>query len=160
VTQAIDDLFDDLDDPFYPGSKQKRRDHDPVVLARQERAEERYGWDAKPVLKNVGGKPMEMFTAGDLGAALGGFSVVSVRLWESKGYIPKAPYRMPDVQLADGKTQKGRRYYSRAIVEGTIHEFEKRGLLGKRRIEWSRHPDLPIALVERWREITGTKYVA
>ena len=151
------ELFVD-DEPTYPGSRQQRRPLDPVVVERQQRAEDAYSWDAKPVLKVLNGQQVEMFTAGDLGIALGGFSVETIRLWERKGRIPKAPYRLPDVTTSSGEVQAGRRYYSRSIVEATIAEFAKRGLIGKRRIEWKNHEELTIALVARWREITGTKY--
>lgn len=150
----LDDVFDE----WYPGSRQKRRDADEVVEKRKAAQAEIDNWDSNPVVKNVAGKATEMFTAGDLGRSLGGFSVVSVRLWERKGYIPVAPYRMPDIPTERG-LQKGRRYYSRAVIEVTIEEFRKRGLIGKRRIEWKHHEDLPIALVARWREATGTKHI-
>jgi len=151
----IDSFFSD-DEPYYPGSRHKRRPLSPVVEQRRQEAAETGLWDSNPIMKLVQGKPVEMFTAGDLGRALGGFSVVSIRLWERRGYIPLAPFRMPDIHLANGTVQPGRRYYSRAVVEATIDEFDKRGLIGKRRIEWKHHTDLPIALVERWSEAVPT----
>jgi hypothetical protein len=45
------------------------------------------------------------------------------------------------------------------VVEATVEEFTKRGLIGKKRIEWKHHDDLPIALVERWRAATGTTHI-
>lgn len=146
----IDSFFNEDEPVFYPGSRHKRRPLSPVVEQRRLEAAELALWDSNPIIKIVSGTPTEMFTAGDLGKALGGFSVVSVRLWERRGYIPLAPFRMPDVHLANGTIQPGRRYYSRPIVEATIDEFDRRGLIGKKRIEWKHHTDLPIALVERW----------
>jgi hypothetical protein len=155
-------MNDDLDaafDEWYPGSRSKRKGADEIVEQRKAAQAEIDNWDSTPVMKNVAGRPTEMFTAGDLGRALGGFSVVSVRLWERKGYIPRAPYRMPDITTEGGDVQRGRRYYSRAVIEASVEEFRKRGLIGKKRIEWKHHEDLPIALVARWREATGTKHI-
>jgi len=43
--------------------------------------------------------------------------------------------------------------YSRAIIESTILSFESRGLLEAPRIDWNRHPDLSIELMETWSKI-------
>jgi len=70
-------------------------------------------------------------------------------LWERKGYIPRAPYRLKSV-IVDGVKKPGWRMYSRAIIETTIESFQSRELLGAPRVDWNRHPDLSIELMEKW----------
>lgn len=143
--------FEGLD--YVPGSKRKRREPDPKVSRRK--VGESNGWDENPIIKTLGGKEVEVFTIGALAAALEK-SIVSVRLWERKGYIPRAPYRLRSKTLKGQKTG-GNRVYTRALIESTVEEFSRRGLLGTARVEWSQHDDLTDALVKRWKEITETE---
>jgi hypothetical protein len=147
----IEKAFADLE--YIPGSKQKRRDLDPKVSRRK--SGESNGWDANPIIKTLGGVETEVFTIGALAQALEK-SIVSVRLWERKGYIPRAPYRLRSKTLKGQKTG-GNRVYTRALIETTLEEFSKRGLLGTARVEWNQHEDLTEALVKRWRDITSTE---
>ena len=96
-----------------------------------------------------------MFTIGALAQALEK-QIVTVRLWERKGYIPRAPYRLRAKTLKGQKTG-GNRVYTRALIEATVDEFAKRGLLGTARVEWGQHEDLTEALVSRWKDITSTE---
>lgn len=143
--------FEDLD-AFYPGSKRKRRD-----LSAEKKApsikEER--WDSHPHLKILNGKDVEFFTAGSLAEALGR-PLVTVRLWERKGYIPAAPFRLPR-QVVNGREVLGRRLYTRGLIEAAVKAFERRGLMGKVRINWSEHMDLPIELLEEWTKIHASE---
>lgn len=127
---------------FYPGSKTPRQP--PVVV--DEETEVEVPWDASPIIRTVRGKEMEFFGISSMAAALGR-SIVSVRLWERKGYIPRAPYRLPDHSGG-----KGNRLYTRAIIKATMREFEKVGVLDPgTRIRWATdHKNLTIRLVERW----------
>ena len=143
--------FEGLD--YVPGSKRKRREPDPKVSRRK--VGESNGWDENPIIKTLGGKETEVFTIGALAQALEK-SIVSVRLWERKGYIPRAPYRLRSKTLKGQKTG-GNRVYTRALIESAVEEFAKRGLLGTARVEWSQHDDLTDALVKRWKEITETE---
>ena len=143
--------FEGLD--YIPGSKRKRREPDPKVSRRK--VGESNGWDENPIIKTLGGKETEVFTIGALAQALEK-SIVSVRLWERKGYIPRAPYRLRSKTLKGQKTG-GNRVYTRALIESAVEEFAKRGLLGTARVEWSQHDDLTDALVKRWKEITETE---
>jgi hypothetical protein len=143
--------FEGLD--YVPGSKRKRREPD-VKISRRKIGESN-GWDETPIVKMLGGKEVEVFTIGALAQALEK-SIVSVRLWERKGYIPRAPYRLRSKTLKGQKTG-GNRVYTRALIESTIEEFSKRGLLGTARVEWNQHDDLTDALVKRWKEITETE---
>ena len=77
-------------------------------------------------------------------------------MWERKGYIPRAPYRLRSKTL-NGQKTGGNRVYTRALIESTIEEFSKRGLLGSARVEWNQHDDLPEALIQRWTIITSSE---
>ena len=147
----IDAAFADLE--YIPGSKKKRRDLDPKVSRRK--SGESNGWDANPVVKTLGGVETEVFTIGALALALEK-TIVTIRLWERKGYIPRAPYRLRSKTLKGEKTG-GNRVYTRALIESSIEEFNRRGLLGSARVEWSQHEDLTEALVKRWKDITSTE---
>lgn len=137
---AIDDFFDDL---HYPGSKRERR---PAPPPKPE--EER--WDARPIRKKHRGEVVEFFDSGALARALGK-STVTIRTWERKGYIPRAPFRLPGYVDAEGVEQPGRRVYTRELIDIAVEEFSNRNLLGAARVEWNRYTDLTIALVERWK---------
>ena len=133
-----------------PGSKQKRRDVS--GLSEKRRAKilgESNGWDANPIIKTLQGVETEVFTIAALAAALDK-QVVTIRLWEKKGYIPIAPYRLRSKNL-NGKKVSGNRVYTRALIEITIEEFQRRGLLGSARVEWNQHVDLNDVLVKRWK---------
>ncbi len=147
----IEAAFADLE--YIPGSKKKRRDLDPKVSRRK--SGESNGWDANPVIKTLGGIETEVFTIGALALALEK-TIVTIRLWERKGYIPRAPYRLRSKTLKGEKTG-GNRVYTRALIESSIDEFNRRGLLGSARVEWSQHEDLTEALVKRWKDITSTE---
>jgi hypothetical protein len=103
------------------------------------------------VKKLPNGSVVELFSAGAFALALGR-PLVTIRLWERKGYIPRAPYRLKSI-VVDGVKKPGWRMYSRDIVEATIKAFEARGLMEAPRIDWNRHTDLSIELMETWRKI-------
>ena len=147
----IEAAFADLE--YVPGSKQKRREPDPKVSRRK--IGESNGWDANPIVKTLGGKETEVFTIGALALALEK-TIVTVRLWERKGYIPRAPYRLRSKTLG-GKKTGGNRVYTRALIESAIEEFNRRGLLGSARVEWNQHEDLTDALIKRWKEIISNE---
>jgi hypothetical protein len=79
------------------------------------------GWDKKPVVYVYGGTSREFFTIGHLADALGR-SPVTIRSWESKGALPKSPYRSPRPrgESLPGKESKGKRLWTRAQIEGII----------------------------------------
>jgi hypothetical protein len=147
----IEKAFADLE--YLPGSKKKRKEPDPKVSRRK--AGESNGWDANPITKTLGGKETEVFTIGALALALEK-TIVTIRLWERKGYIPRAPYRLRSKTLKGEKTG-GNRVYTRALIESAIEEFNRRGLLGSARVEWNQHDELTDALVKRWKDITTTE---
>jgi hypothetical protein len=147
----IEKAFADLE--YLPGSKRKRKEPDPKVSRRK--AGDSNGWDANPITKTLGGKETEVFTIGALALALEK-TIVTIRLWERKGYIPRAPYRLRSKTLKGEKTG-GNRVYTRALIESAIEEFNRRGLLGSARVEWNHHEELTDALVKRWKDITTTE---
>jgi hypothetical protein len=133
-----------------PGSKQVRRESTPVADKRRKQAfGESNGWDENPVIKLVKGVETELFTVGALALALDK-KIVTIRLWEKKGYIPLAPFRLRSKNL-NGKKVLGNRVYTRSLIEIAIEEFTKRGLLGSARVEWNQHEDLTEAIVSRWK---------
>jgi hypothetical protein len=148
----IDRLFSDPDD-YYPGSKRKRRAVvDPTATTKPEVA-----WDSRPFVKTLpNGKDIELFTVGALAAALGR-PFVSVKLWNQKGYLPTPPYRLPTKTDKNGEAHKGRRLYSRAMVEKTIDIFTKNGLLGLSRIEWANYHNVTVEIAEAWIDIKSTE---
>ena len=151
MQDKIDDLWNNLDD-YYPGSKRKRREPNPEVEKRRAAKAAEGSWDESPMIKLLpNGKQLELFSAGAFAAALGR-PLVTIRLWERRGWIPRAPYRLKSGTL-NGKKVPGWRMYSRAIVEATLQSFRSRDLLEAPRIEWDQHHDLTIELVETWDRI-------
>ena len=149
MNDEVDKLFESLDD-YYPGSKRKRRAPDPKAKPRKVSTPE--AWDSEPQVKTLpNGKVLELFSAGSLGLALNR-PLVTLRLWERKGYIPRAPYRLKSM-IVNGVKKPGWRMYSKAIVEATIESFQSRGLLEAPRVDWNRHHDLSIELMEKWTKI-------
>lgn len=132
---------------YYPGSKQplpagpttpKKRP--PVVT----------GWDERPVIKPVRGKEVELFTIGAVCQALGR-PHVTIRHWTRKGYIPLAPFRMPERNGIEG-----RRLYAREHIESLVRCAQKHGLLDAPRIDWSKHTDFTAEVREAWKQINAT----
>jgi hypothetical protein len=134
-----------------PGSRQKRRElTEESKKIRAKFLGESNEWDANPIVKTLNGKETEVFTISALAQALEK-QVVTIRLWEKKGYIPIAPYRLRSKTL-DGKKVSGNRVYTKKLIEIAIEEFSARGLLGSARVEWSLHSDLTATITRRWRE--------
>lgn len=148
MEDLIDEMFSTIDE-YYPGSKRKRKT---VAVAKPKVVEEKT-WDARPFVKTLpNGTDVELFTLGALAQALGR-PIITARTWESLGYIPSAPYRLPDTVDKNGDTRKGRKLYSRAMVEASVELFDKHGLLGLDRIEWSTHLQVPQELATMWEAI-------
>lgn len=149
MTDGIDVLLANLDE-YYPGSRTPRRavDHTPARLS----SRDEQLWDSRAYVKRINGVDRETFTMGALAQALGR-PIVTVRLWTRKGYIPQAPYRLPTQILEDGRELKGRRLYTRSLIEATVEAFDRRGLIGSVRVEWSKHRDLSMELLETWTKI-------
>lgn len=146
---TIDKMFGEIDE-YYPGSKRKRRAPNPDAKPKRKISEN--SWDSDAQLKKLpNGNMIELFSAGAMAQALGR-PLVTLRLWERKGYIPRAPYRLKSM-MVKGVKKPGWRMYSRAIVESTIESFRSRGLLEAPRVDWNRNADLSIELMENWQKI-------
>jgi hypothetical protein len=92
----------------------------------------------------------ELFTIGALAQALEK-QIVTIRLWEQKGYIPMAPYRLRSKQL-NGQKVNGNRVYTRELIDIAIEEFATRGLIGSARVEWKLLGNLTEVVTYRWRD--------
>lgn len=151
--KEILEAFEGLD--RVPGSKQKRREPSEVSEQRRKKVfNESNGWDENPLIKLVKGVETELFTISALAQALEK-EIVTIRLWEKKGYIPGAPYRLRSKSL-NGKKVNGNRVYTRDLIEIAIEEFSKRGLLGSARVEWKKHEGLTEDIVRRWKLATNS----
>lgn len=138
-----------------PGSKQLRRQPTEATEKRKKQVlGESNGWDENPIIKLVKGVETELFTISALAKALEK-EIVTIRLWEKKGYIPSAPFRLRSKNL-NGKKVNGNRVYTRPLIEIAIEEFSRRGLLGSARVEWSKHQTLTEDIVRRWRDQLNT----
>jgi hypothetical protein len=145
----VDKFLADLDE-YYPGSKRKRRPLEPGVAPKKPAITG--SWDANPQVKTLpNGKTVELYSVSALCQALGR-PIVTVRLWERKGYIPRAPYRLKSM-IVDGVKKPGWRMYSKSMIEATILAFQARSLIGTPRVDWNRFPDLSIELAEAWKRI-------
>lgn len=152
MPDTIDELFSNID-KFYPGSKRVRKS---MSFPEPKIKKETEGWESQGKVKTLSnGKTVELFSAGSLSLALNR-PLVTVRLWERKGYIPRAPYRLK-ARIVDGKKEPGWRMYSRAMIESTITSFQSRNLLEAPRIDWNRHTDLSVELLENWTKIHNTE---
>jgi hypothetical protein len=81
---------------------------------------------AKPKTFKVNGEDRIFFTIGELAKALNR-KPVTIRMWESRGWIPRATYRTPKprgVQIPD-KSVQGRRLYSLEQVEFLMSAMEQ-----------------------------------
>lgn len=103
------DLLGDL--PYWPGKTPPKNAGQP----KKRTTEDLNG--ARGVTYKINGVQVELFTIGELSKAIGR-KPVTIRMWESQGWIPKANYRTPTPQgeQIPGKATKGRRLYTRAQV--------------------------------------------
>lgn len=118
--------FSDLPE-YYPGSSKR------IQRDAEEPQSEPAAWDATPRTYEFGGVHYEFYSIGDLAAALQK-RPVTIRLWESRGYIPK-PLRAP-AKIQDMR----QRIYSRAQIDGIVRIAAEEGILhvAKPKIEQTR----------------------
>jgi hypothetical protein len=69
------------------------------------------------------------------------------------GYLPQSPYRLPSKPNKNGDLQKGRRLYSRDMIEYAVEVFERTGLFDLERIEWSNNQQVTKDIAEMWDKI-------
>lgn len=148
----IENSFADLD-AYYPGSKRKRK----APVQKEPEVQIDKNWDAKPYSKTLpNGTDIDMFTIGALAAAVGR-PVITIRTWIKEGYLPASPYRLPDTVDKYGKTNFGRRMWSRAMIESLIEKLDRAGLLYVKRIEWPDHRNLSKEIAEAWTQIRANE---
>ena len=113
---SVAERFADLD---YPGRRKP-------VNREAKPPPEPVAWDAKPTYYKVGGEKREFFTIAQLGKALD-YSVQSIRAWEGMNLLPRSPYRSPRTKrpVAAGKSNKGRRLWTRAQIEAILRLARK-----------------------------------
>jgi len=115
--ESLDDIFGDL--PNYPGSKEPKNRKPPKTLGDP-------SVTLKPTFYTINGVRQEFYTVGQL-AKLLNRKPVTIRMWESRGWIPPAIYRtaIPEKSQLPGKASKGRRLYTRAQVELIVQAVEQ-----------------------------------
>jgi hypothetical protein len=128
--------FGPLQDEYYPGSRQKRRESKEMRRERltDERRQTRDDeeWDAHPVkdkVHPVTKQPMELFTVGALAKALLR-DAVTMRAWLRKGWMPQATFQTKPVYGSRGNA--GRRLWTRTQIEGIVKIAREEGLLDER----------------------------
>ena len=153
MSDYIDELFarephasSENDEDYYPGSRRKRRDKEPDLVF------EPQDWHDDYTIKTVKGVDTRLYPVGALATALG-VSVSSIRRWSVLGRMPAAPYRLESTMVVNGQRVAGRRYYSKEMIDAVVEVFTAHGVLGRQRIEWTEHPDIPIEIYEKWKAI-------
>lgn len=141
----IDQMFQPSDEEdFYPGSKRKRRDRPTEQAVVSDDL-----WREDFTTKTVGGKELRLFTIGAFAEALG-VSVVTIRRWTKRGYIPQAPYRLPSTMKVQGETVAGRRLYTAEVIDATVAIFSKHGVDPAARVQFDQHPGLSMDIIDAW----------
>ena len=106
--------FADLEQP-YPGKRKPvNRDVKPVE-------DDIDLWDSHSTKYLVDGVEQEFFYIGAVAKALG-YSVQSIRAWETAGLLPNTPFRSPRTKkpVAGGRSNKGKRLWTRGQIEGIL----------------------------------------
>ena len=115
------DMLGDL--PDFPGSRppKNRKTKNKELTTITDRFH-----GVKPKKFKVNGEDKLFFTIGDLAKILNR-KPVTIRMWESRGYIPKAVYRTPKPRgnQIPGKSVQGRRLYSLEQVEFLVEAITR-----------------------------------
>lgn len=125
------DLFKDL--PDYPGGREPKN----RVKRTRAIAEEKYN-GAKPKKYTINGEQVLLFTIGDLAKAIGK-RPSTLRVWEHRGWLPKAKYRTPkpvNPQIPE-KESRGRRLYSLEQVEFLVEAIDQFNVLQVNHGDWN-----------------------
>jgi hypothetical protein len=83
-------------------------------------------WDARPTKGVLNGQVVEFFPISALAKALD-YSQNSIRLWETKGLLPRSPYRSqpPKPNAKIKHAAKGRRLWTREQIECILRLAKK-----------------------------------
>jgi hypothetical protein len=123
----------------YPGSRHPRRPAPEDVSDEPEPI-----WDDRPRVYTSRGRETAFFTISALATALHR-KTVTIRKWETKGYLPPAQYRSP------GEGKKQDRLYTRDQITGLVKIAQEEGLMDpqkKMRIDQTRFPERAHRLFE------------
>jgi hypothetical protein len=120
VSDKALEMFGDL--PDFPGSRVPK--NRPSSKKQNSLLNDRFN-GARYKIYRISGEDMQMFTIGQLAIAVNR-KPVTIRMWESRGWIPKATYRTPAPKTAQipNKSVKGRRLYSRTQVEFLLEAIQ------------------------------------
>jgi len=119
--ENIEKFFSDID-IYYPGSKRKRKEPKP------KKEVQILDWDSKPRKTTLpNGTQVDMFLIGSLCKALNR-PLVTIRSWIKEGYLPQSPYRLPSTTTKSGEEYRGRRLYSRRMIEAAVEIFNQNRL--------------------------------
>ena len=134
VSNPAEKFMEGLD---YPGRKK------PMNRSVQAVQTDTQLWDARPVYYLVGGKRQEFFLISHLAKALD-YSVQSIRAWEAQGLLARTPFRSPRTKgmVAGGRSNKGRRLWTREQVEGIVRLAKKHKVIFPDR-KGVKHPPTP-----------------
>lgn len=151
MSDIIDQIFslESNEDDYYPGSRRKRTER--AAPPEEFHPDE---WRDTYTTKTINGEEIRFYTIGALSNALG-VSVPTIRQWIKNGRIPQAPYRLPANMLVKGSNVEGRRLYTEEIIDVTVEIFRKHGILGRRRILWDNHPEVPIEIMQEWSRLAS-----
>ena len=127
------ELFGDL--PNFPGKRlpknrpETKKVIDSALLSRYN------GAKGKEFVIN--GEKHIFYTIGEVCKALGK-RPVTLRMWESKGWIPKPSFRTPPPNgtQVPGKAQKGRRLYSQQQLDTLLDAVEQCGVNNPHHGDW------------------------
>lgn len=135
-TEGLDpwlDLFKGT--PDYPGKRTPKNRPEPKGQ-KDSLLDDRYN-GAKGKEYVINGERKMMYTIGQLCKALGK-SAVTLRMWESKGWIPKPSFRTPPPSgpQIPGKTSKGRRLYTQEQLDILIDAVEQYNIADPHHGDW------------------------
>ena len=118
------DLFGDL--PDFPGKKQPK--NRPEAQLQSSVLNDRYN-GAKGKDYIINGVRQTFYSIGEVSKALGK-KPVTIRMWESKGWIPKPSFRTPTPKSEQipGRVLKGRRLYSQDQLDTLIDGVQRFGI--------------------------------
>lgn len=119
------ELFGDL--PDFPG-KRVPKNRPSTQKQLDSELEDRYK-GAKGKTYIINGEKQTFYTIGEVCKALGK-RPVTLRMWESKGWIPKPSFRTPTPKSEQipGKPVKGRRLYSQTQLDTLLDGMELYGV--------------------------------
>jgi hypothetical protein len=90
---------------------------------------QRAEWYSNPIVKTINGRAFDFYTIGQLAEALG-LKPVTVRKWETMGWLPRPLVHTPPPKWnLPGKRPAGKRLWTRGQVEGIVRIAREEGML-------------------------------